>query len=288
MPPIRAYAKINIGLKILSKRPDGYHNIETIFHRINLYDEMEVFENNKIILETNLADLPTDENNICIRAFKFFKETFNIKSGIKIILQKNIPLGAGLGGGSSDAATLLKTLPEVFNLKLDQNQLFNIAKQLGADVPYFLGNGTAYATGIGDHLEYFELPIPYWIITITPRINISTKWAYENLTVKNYITGSNISSDQLKKNIANKIFLKTNIINDFEELVFRHFPLIQSIKENLYFLGADFALLSGSGATVFAFVSDVSVVKNIYNKYKDQYKVSITEPLFIAEQKQQR
>lgn len=280
MLPQKAYAKINIGLKILSKRPDGYHNLETIFHRINLYDEIEIFTHDKIVLETNLAELPINDNNICIRAFNFFKEAYNIKSGIKIVLNKNIPIGAGLGGGSSDAATLLKMLPEVFNLNPDDNILEKIAKQLGADVPYFMRNGSAYATGKGDILEYFNLALPYWIITITPHINISTKWAYENLVVKNDFTETQNLLKRISQNISDKLYLRNNIINDFEELVFTHFPLIRSIKENLYSFGADFALLSGSGSTVFAFISDSTVVKNIYNHYQDHYTISITEPFF--------
>ncbi len=279
MVALKAFAKINIGLKILNKRPDGYHNIETIFHRVNLCDTLELYEYDKLDLEIENANLPSDDRNICTKTLKLFQNSFGIHLGIKIKLIKNIPIGAGLGGGSSDAAVLLKALPEFFHIEVHNDDLKKIAQQLGADVPYFLENGSAYATEIGNKLEYFTLKLPYWIITITPPIHISTKWAYENL--KNTIhEGNNNLKYLLLNNINNNNFLRENIINDFEQLIFQEYPEIKSIKEKLYHYGADFALLSGSGSTVFAFCKDEQLIKKLYETFKVNNFVSITEPYF--------
>ncbi|RCK76559.1 MAG: 4-diphosphocytidyl-2-C-methyl-D-erythritol kinase [Ignavibacteriae bacterium] len=280
MITLKAYAKINIGLRILNKRPDGYHNIETIFHRINLYDILEISENDEISLNIQGINLPTNEDNICIKTVKLFQNNFGIRSGIRLKLIKNIPIGAGLGGGSSDAGILLKALPKFFNIQISNHSLNKLAQQLGADVPYFLNDGSAYATEKGDKLEYFKLSLPYWIITITPPIQISSKWAYENFTIDNSIKIQDNLKNLLLNNINNKENLKEFVKNDFEKLVFDKYPEIKVIKEKLYSYGVDYASLSGSGSTVFAFCKEEELFRKIYEYFKKDYYISITEPNF--------
>ena len=175
---IRAYAKINLGLRILRKRADGYHDIETIFYRIQPYDEIVLELSHGISLVCNNSELPTDEGNLCVRAAGMLQQHYDIIERVHISLKKSIPVGAGLGGGSSDAASVLTGLVELWKLPASENDLRSFAVQLGSDVPYFLEPGTAYGTGRGEKLDYFDFDFPYWIVLVYPNIHISTAWAY--------------------------------------------------------------------------------------------------------------
>ncbi|TAK60449.1 MAG: 4-(cytidine 5'-diphospho)-2-C-methyl-D-erythritol kinase, partial [Bacteroidetes bacterium] len=180
----KAYAKINIGLRILGKREDGYHDIETIFHRTNIFDRL-IFELNKeIFISVSGFPLPNDNNNLSLRAANLLRQSYNLPFGVKIGLEKNIPIGAGLGGGSSDAAATLLGLRTLWNLPISIAELNVLAQQLGADVPYFLHDDSAYGTGRGDTLEYFHLDLPYWIVLVYPAIHVSTAWAYSQCPAK--------------------------------------------------------------------------------------------------------
>lgn len=180
---VRAYAKINLGLRVVRKRADEFHDIETVFHRINLFDEIELTPHTKgISLRSSNTQLPRDSSNLCVQAALLFQKETNTHKGVDILLQKNIPVGAGLGGGSSDAAAVLFALSELWNTPVPFTTLRELALQLGSDVPYFLLDGTAYATGRGEMLEYFPFEIPYWIATVFPNEQIFTKWAYHNVT----------------------------------------------------------------------------------------------------------
>lgn len=281
MLTLKAYAKINFGLRILRKREDGYHDIETVFHRINVYDEL-TFELSPIItLRCSQAELPTDERNLCIRAAQLLQKRFCIRHGVSIFLKKNIPVGAGLGGGSSDAATTLLSLVQLWDISVSNEELYMLALQLGSDVPYFLQLGTAYATGRGEILDYFDLTVPYWIVVVYPDIHISTNWAYRSIQVgqrKSQITIKAILLEHINK----PNFLVELLQNDFEPLVQRLHPVIYSVKKSLYDAGAVFTQMSGSGSAVYGLFSDESLARNLVDKLRKKYQVFITPPNFSA------
>jgi 4-diphosphocytidyl-2-C-methyl-D-erythritol kinase len=276
---IRAYAKINIGLRILNKRNDGYHNIETIFHRINLFDEIRFQDSSSLLLECNNPEIPTDNRNLCMKAAQILQKNYKITKGAKILLNKNIPIGAGLGGGSSDAAYVLKHLPKLWGIEFPKEELYQIAMDIGSDVPYFLDKSTAYATGRGEQLEYFSVKIPYWIILVHPNVHISTAWAYANLKLKPHQQENNLK-ELLIDNIEHPETLKDLIHNDFEDLVLENHPDIKRLKENLYEHGAEFVQMSGSGSSVYAFFKHESKARVAMKIFSKDYLTFLTEPNF--------
>lgn len=276
---LHAYAKINIGLHVLGKRSDGFCNIETIFREIDLFDVIE-FESHKTIEMTADSILvPIDESNLCMKAALLLQKESNVKDGVMIHLKKNIPVGAGLGGGSSDAAAVLRGLNKFWELKLTNEQLSDLAGQIGADVPFFIEGGSAYATGKGNILEHLTLNIPYWIAVVTPVIYISTKWAYANLKLSRDGKATELRN-KITKQISSPSKLKTLVQNDFEELVFRTYPEIEKIKSAMLSTGAVFALLSGSGSSVFGFYEDEQKAIDSTSSFPKNYQVSITAPSF--------
>lgn len=264
----KAFCKINLGLEVIEKRSDGYHNINTIFQKINLYDEIEITDSKELIVDCEPSLNIPQEENICYKAYNKLQKYFNISDFAKIRIKKLIPSGAGLGGGSSDAATVLSLVQKYYNLD-DDKIIFQIAKELGADVPYFLKHGTAQAKGIGDELEYFNLEVPYHILLINPGININTQWAYNEMKIQKSKPCSDLKSIVLE-NINNPAVLKRELVNDFEDVVFKYYPIIGEIKINLYNQGAQFALMSGSGSTMFAFFDNklaAGKASDYFNKY---------------------
>ena len=250
---LRAYAKINLGLFVREKRPDDYHNIETVFHRIDLYDEIVLDEGDDISVITTDPAAPGNEGNLCYKAAKLLREQLGVQDGVRISIRKNIPVGAGLGGGSSDAATVLRALPAFWGRAVDDNLLRQLALQLGSDLPYFLGKGAAIGRGRGEMLEYFDLTIPYTILLCYPNVHVSTHWAYQN------VNPSGVLPKNLKQLVIDgmktPLILRNNLRNDFESVVFREFPVVMKVKETMMHGEADFALMSGSGSSVFGFFS---------------------------------
>lgn len=244
-------AKINLGLNIINKRPDGYHNIETVFYPIPLHDVLEVVhapagERPHTWQNSGLAiDAPAHEN-ICIKAFNLVKKNYEI-SPIAIQLHKVIPFGAGLGGGSSDAAFMIKLLDQFFKLGIPMKEQKKMASHLGADCTFFIENRPALGSGIGDQLTPIDLNLKgYHLILVKPNIHVSTPEAYQGVT-----------PGKPKKTVLEIIQLpveqwRNNLVNDFEEPVFRKHPAIAAIKEHLYDKGALYASMSGSGSSVFA------------------------------------
>ncbi len=247
----KCYCKINLGLFIKEKRLDGYHEIETLMVPIqNYYDLLKVQ-----ILSTNgfefvqrgiVMDVPIQQN-IVYKAWKKIKEEFGINKGIKVELEKNIPIGAGLGGGSSDAAQMLLIINELFDLNLDFHVLHRFARTLGADVPFFLQNKPLIARGIGDEFEEIELPFHYDIKIIVPPFSSNTKEAYQAINLKECSTHKDLKSILLGDRTA----WKTHLTNDFEKPLFKKFPELLSIKNGLYEAGAFYASMTGSGSAVY-------------------------------------
>lgn len=257
---IKAPAKINIGLKVVSKREDGYHNLSTLFYPINdLYDLLTFELSDKFIFKCNDNNLPIDENNLIIKAKNLLEKTTNKKLNVKINLYKNIPVEAGLGGGSSDAAATLISLNELFSLKLNYNQLLSLSLQLGSDVPFFIKCKTAIGKSRGEILEQIDFEINYPILIVNPKIKISTKEAFKNIKPTN--TELDIKKF-LKENKNNFSKYADFFVNDFEENIFCNYPEIKSIKELMIKNGALFSSMSGTGSTVYGIYKDIEQIKN--------------------------
>lgn len=246
---ISAPAKINIGLLIIRKRSDNYHDIQTVFYPIHLSDELEIVKAEKHEFYSNIK-LEHDAN-LCLRALDFFCERTGINAEVKMVLKKNIPIGAGLGGGSSDAAAVLLGLQELYGKPLSAIELLNIAEQLGSDVPFFLKRVPTYATGKGEIMEPMKLHVPAFILTVTPDVSVPTPFAYSIVTP----TGEQEKSlrETLLELGSDLSKYRARVVNDFERPVFEKFSVIGEIKSKMYSMGAQFALMSGSGSSVYAF-----------------------------------
>jgi len=258
---IQPNAKINIGLNITEKRPDGFHNIESIFYPIyKLTDKIIIHENSKFELLNNGIDLKIqNEQNLVYKAFKLLKDQFNIPN-VKIELQKNIPTGAGLGGGSADAAFTLKYLNNKFNLKLSDNDLEKTASEICSDCPFFIKNTPRFVYGKGNKFKDINLDLSnYFLVIIKPDIFISTPEAYSGATPK---TPKNNLLSIIKKPVTE---WKNYIFNDFEESIFRKNKIFSDIKQYLYTKGAVFAAMSGSGSSIYGIFEKKITIKNFNN-----------------------
>lgn len=257
--------KINLGLQILNKREDGFHNLETVFYPIPLRDALEVIRSTDDKIESDINFKSTgliieddSHNNLCIKAYDLLKKDFPTLPSIQMHLHKTIPMGAGLGGGSSDGAFALKLLNEKFQLGISGQQLINYALQLGSDCPFFIINKPAFATGRGEILEEIPLDLSaYHFAIVNPGIHVNTGWAFTqlNLSGRSKRPDSERHTD-LKTIIQQPVSTwKDQLINDFEEPVSKAHPEIASIKQQLYDAGALYASMTGSGSTVFGIFS---------------------------------
>jgi 4-diphosphocytidyl-2-C-methyl-D-erythritol kinase len=277
---IRSYAKINIGLRVTAKRPDGYHNLETVFHTIDLFDTITLTQANELSIRSNIQALDIDPTNLCLRAATVLQREFGITQGVRMQLEKNIPIGAGLGGGSSNAAAVLLGLNQLWNLSLPFDQLSKLSLSLGSDVPFLLQGGTAYATGRGEILDPMKTELPFWIAIVVPPIHVSTAWAFEALHLPNH--HSRPSPREIFLN-----FLKhgdnASIENDFESVVFRRHPEISVVKRRLLESGALLALMSGSGSSVFGLFAKEEQAQEALRNYSHPYRTFLTAPHFRPE-----
>ena len=243
--------KINIGLRIVRKREDGYHDLETIFYPVyGLHDELEVepAEEFAFLQDGLVVDcLPTD--NLIYKVYKRMQEHFPQIGNVKITFKKNIPFGAGLGGGSSDAAHMAIALNQIFSLGLTREQLAEEVRPLGADCPFFIYNTPCYAEGIGDQLTPISLDLSgLRLVMIKPACGVSTKEAYAGITPKGTCE---VFKDLKVLNVLNNLTILSALTNDFEETVCKVHPEIAEIKQRLLDAGAIYAAMSGSGSTVF-------------------------------------
>lgn len=250
----RAYAKINLGLRVTGKRPDGYHDISTVFHRIEPFDDVTLVGSEEITVRTTDPDVPSGESNICHAAAVMVREKLGGEGGVRIDITKRIPVGAGLGGGSADAAAVLLSLPLLWGKTLPGAVLSELALRLGSDVPYFLGDGTATGGGRGELLEYFHLDLPFAVLLCAPPLQVQTRWAYAQI-VPRPLEGEDLRS-LLLRGLEDPAALRSGLVNDFETPVFREHPVIRSVKESMIRAGAVFASLSGSGSSVYGFFGD--------------------------------
>ncbi|MBN1632785.1 MAG: 4-(cytidine 5'-diphospho)-2-C-methyl-D-erythritol kinase [Ignavibacteria bacterium] len=274
---LKSISKINVGLRIIGKREDGFHEIETIFYPVNFFDEIDINikpskrNSNSLVINSNNQHLPKDKTNICykiiINFFRYFKITdyYNIK----IFINKRIPIGGGLGGGSSNAASILKYLIKYFriDIKKHKKDILEVAGQTGSDVPFFLISKPCYAEGKGDKLRILNnFRLRYKILIVTPTVHISSRWAYENL---NLVPGD----------FRNKILDKVNVfdinkkelfVNEFEDIVFGRYNELSEIKNKMIEYGSVFASLSGSGSAIYGLFNEHS--KNSLKKCLNYFK----------------
>lgn len=290
MQPLLRYApaKINLGLQVLSKRPDGFHDINTVFVRTGLSDELNFTPapGGEIFLECtpDLGIRPTD--NLVYRAarllkdyvgkLQLFKSSFK-NTGAKIRVTKHIPSGAGLGGGSSDAAATLLALRDLWEIDISAGELHTLGSLLGSDVPYFLKAGAAIGTGRGEKLEYFDYALPFWLAIVYPNIHVNTGEAYSALGRTEMPQRKIDFKTVLMESFDDSEVLKENIINDFENVVFKKHPEIADIKQKLYASGAHFALMSGSGSSVFGLFKDQKTAADAIGLFKN-YQTFLGEP----------
>lgn len=258
-------AKINLGLNIVEKRPDGYHNLETVFYPINLQDALEVTQlegEGEYTLKVSGVPIEGDpENNLVVKAYRLLKKDFPHMTSVNIHMFKHIPTGAGLGGGSADAAFMIKLLNEKFSLNLSTAKMEEYAATLGADCAFFIQNKPVFATGIGNLFESINLSLKgYYIVLVKPDIFVSTKDAFANIRPKQPV-------QSLKEIIRMPVETwRATMKNDFEESVFQKYPEIAAIKDKLYDMGALYASMSGSGSSVFGiFREQVEFVDEVFN-----------------------
>lgn len=266
---IKAPAKINIGLDVLAKRTDGYHDLNTIFYPIiDLYDNLFFEKSDVFSFICDNSDVPNDDSNLVVKAVKTLEEYSGKKLNARIELRKNIPSQAGLGGGSSDAAATLISLNEMFGLGIKYDVMLELALKLGSDVPFFIKSKPAIGTSRGEILEPIGLCIEDPILMVNPRINVSTKEAFSNIfpSMDKTEFKSVISEEKLIYSTA-RVILK----NDFEKSVFTLHPLIKQIKEEIYNCGAYFSLMSGTGSTVYGIFPSIESANLAKSKMPADY-----------------
>jgi 4-diphosphocytidyl-2-C-methyl-D-erythritol kinase len=274
---IPSFAKINWSLQILGKRPDGFHEIRTVLQTISLHDDLhfKVSEDDVIALSCNDSNIPTDIENLVVRAASTLKDRFSVDRGVQIRLEKRIPIQAGLGGASSNAAVSLLALAHIWNVDATAPELLEIATSLGADVPFFLGGGCALATGIGATISPLPDSEVQHLVVITPKASVSTVKAYAafSSTALTTMNADPILSSLHEEAISRHFvpwFLHGDLINDFESVIFDIEPEIRRTKETVLQAGALGALLAGSGSSVFGIFADYETQQRAVNEIKKE------------------
>lgn len=273
-----APCKINLFLEIKNRRKDGYHTLESVMQTISLFDKL-ILERagHGISLKCNSASLPVDERNLVYRAASSLKKKLGIDKGVKIYLEKNIPLGAGLGGGSSDAACVLKGLVKFWNIDVSKKKLTNISTELGVDVPFFLSGGASIAKGIGEKLEPLKNVKPASFVLVYPGFEASTKWVYENLAFPLTKKQKIHKIISLMKAGSEPYLWGKHLFNRLEQVVLPKYSVINSIKETLRGFGCH-SLMSGSGSAVFGIAPSLEEAERISLKLdKFKWKVWVVQ-----------
>lgn len=264
---VKAYAKINLGLDVLRRREDGYHDVCMIMQSLDLHDTITMRKtfSGKISIRTNLSFLPNDRGNLVYKAAALFLDAISVKDGLDITLEKHIPVAAGLAGGSSDAAATLKGLNEMYQAGMTTQELMKLGVKIGADVPYCIMLGTALSEGIGEILTPLA-PIPdCFILLVKPNISVSTKYVYENLRLSETVKHPDIKTMRAALEEGNLNTLTMHMDNILQTVTVRDYPVITKIKEKMSELEAMVSLMSGSGPTVFGIYKDEEAAKKAYN-----------------------
>ena len=267
---LKALAKINLGLDVVRRRDDGYHEVRMIMQTINLFDRLEIkkIKESAIKIHTNLFFLPVNENNLVYKAAKLLIDEFGIQEGVSVGLTKKIPVAAGMAGGSTDAAAMLFGMNRLFGLGLSKKQLMERGVKIGADVPYCIMRGTALAEGIGDKLSPLPAMVKCPVLIAKPQISVSTKFVYQNLKLDDKTVHPDI--DRLLEDIRNKDLkaVSDHMGNVLESVTIPNYPVISQIKEQMMDSGAVGSMMSGSGPTVFGLFDDSRTAQLAFGKIK--------------------
>ncbi|HAE61047.1 MAG TPA: 4-(cytidine 5'-diphospho)-2-C-methyl-D-erythritol kinase [Eubacteriaceae bacterium] len=265
-------AKINLTLDIIKKREDGYHEISMVMQTVDLCDELEFEEReSQIEIECTNDKIPCDRGNLVYKAAKALKEEFDIKKGVYIKINKRIPLEAGLAGGSSNAAGTLIALKKLWDIRISEERLNEIAKSIGADVPYCTQGGTMLAEGIGEKLTRLKNLPDYQVVLVKPNFTISTAWAYNNVDIKNIKKHPDNEAVSRAIEYGDRAEIEKNLGNVFEQAAFKKYPELAGIKKALTELGAKGSLMSGSGPTVYGLFDDEAKAESAWKHFREIY-----------------
>lgn len=278
---LKALAKINLGLDVVRRREDGYHEVRMIMQTIHLYDRMKIskMKTPGIEIHSNLPFLPVNENNLVYKAGKLLMDEFGIREGVRVDLLKRIPVAAGMAGGSSDAAAMLYGINQLFGLKLSRQALMERGVTIGADVPYCLMRGTALAEGIGEKLKQLPPMVKCPVLIAKPQISVSTKFVYQNLKLDEHTVHPDI--DRLIQDIRNKDLQAAarDMGNVLETVTIPNYPVIAQIKEQMMHSGAVNSMMSGSGPTVFGLFENEKQAKKAYD---DMKQTGLAKQLYLT------
>jgi 4-diphosphocytidyl-2-C-methyl-D-erythritol kinase len=278
MPDIRSPAKINLFLKALRKRKDGYHDILSVMCGVTIFDHMTLsFDVSSIRAECSDPRVPEDSSNLACKAASLFMKRYGTSDGVRITIRKTIPVAAGLGGGSSNAASVLMGLNRRYDNPFSNESLMSMAGKIGADVPFFIFRSPAMASGIGDKLVGLGCLPPFWLVVIDPGLEVSTAWVYENLELTNSEIDSNIPTS-----IKAVSELAQLLHNDLEKVTFQKYPVLEIIKGVLIDNGAQGALMSGSGPAVFGIFDTINSAKTACRSIRSRqgkWNVFLAKPL---------
>lgn len=270
---LKALAKINLGLDVVRRREDGYHEVRMIMQTIQLYDRLDIKRTQEpgIQIQTNLSFLPVNENNLIYKAAKLLMDEFSITDGVSVKLDKRIPVAAGMAGGSTDAAAMLIGVNRLFSLGLTKRQLMERGVQIGADVPYCIMRGTALAEGIGEALSPLPPMVKCPVLIAKPSISVSTKFVYQNLKLDDTTIHPDIDRliDDIKaKNLHD---IAAHMGNVLETVTIPNYPVIDEIMKHMLSNGAVGAMMSGSGPTVFGLFDDEDTAKKAYKAMRSSH-----------------
>ncbi len=262
---LKSYGKINLGLDVVRRLPNGYHEVKMVMQTVGLYDDLsfeKMTDSGDIILTANTDTIPTDDSNIIVKAAKLIKETYGVKDGVKISLTKRIPVAAGMAGGSGNAAATLVGMNRLFGLGLDVETLKNLGVKLGADVPYCIMGGTALSEGIGEKLTKLPDMPDCHILLAKPDISVSTKWVYESLNLNEDTFHPDIDGMVDAINTGSLAGVTDRMANVLETVTVTKHTIITDIKNDMVANGAENALMSGSGPTVFGIFKEKNAAEN--------------------------
>lgn len=278
---LKALAKINLGLDVVRRREDGYHEVRMVMQTIHLYDKLHIKKSREpgITIRSNLSFLPVNENNLVYKAGKLLMEEFHITDGVRVDLQKRIPVAAGMAGGSTDAAAMLYGMNRLFGLGLKSHALMKRGVMIGADVPYCLMRGTALAEGIGEELSSLPPMVRCPVLIAKPSVSVSTKFVYQNLKLDENIVHPDIRAlvSDIKKRDFDRIC--KDMGNVLETVTIPNYPVIAQIKERMLASGAKAALMSGSGPTVFGLFEDEKTAKKAR---KDMRESALARQVYLT------
>lgn len=278
---LKALAKINLGLDVVRRREDGYHEVRMIMQTIHLFDRLNIAKTQEpgISIKTNLSFLPVNENNLVYKAGKLLMDEFDIKEGLSVDLSKRIPVAAGMAGGSTDAAAMMYGINRLFGLGLSKKELMERGVKIGADVPYCIMRGTALAENIGEELTELPAMVKCPVLIAKPQISVSTKFVYQNLKLDKNTVHPDIDNLIAKIEAGDLEGIAAGMGNVLETVTIPEYPIIAEIKEQMLKSGAINSMMSGSGPTVFGLFQDQETARKAY---KDMKKSGLARQVYLT------